>query len=100
LESGQRQEIFFSPKLPKPDLGSIQPPTRLGAGVVSRPGRDFGHSAPSSADVKNGWSYTSSPPTCLQSVDLNNFYQWSSTNLFRSRCMSLWHSHDTHVRSF
>ena len=61
---------------------------------------DADHSAPSSADVKNEWSYTSSPPICLHGVDRDNFYQRSSTNLFRSRYMSLWHSHAMHVRSF
>jgi hypothetical protein len=29
---------------------------------VKRPGREAGHSPPSSAEVKNAWSYTSTPP--------------------------------------
>jgi len=28
---------------------------------------------PSSAEVKNGWSYTSTPPVCLNGVDRANF---------------------------
>jgi len=29
---------------------------------VKGPGREADHSAPSSAEVKNAWSYTSTPP--------------------------------------
>jgi hypothetical protein len=29
---------------------------------VKRPGREADHSPPSSAEVKNSWSYTSTPP--------------------------------------
>jgi hypothetical protein len=31
---------------------------------VKRPGREAGHSPPASAEVKNTWTYTSTPP-CL-----------------------------------
>jgi hypothetical protein len=30
--------------------------------AVKRPGREADHSPPSSAEVKNAWSYTSTPP--------------------------------------
>ena len=33
---------------------------------IKRQGRDVDHSPPSSADVKNGWSYTSTTPICLE----------------------------------
>jgi hypothetical protein len=39
---------------------------------LKRPGREIGLSPPSNADV-NEWSYTSSPPICLQVVDMDNF---------------------------
>jgi hypothetical protein len=38
---------------------------------VKRPGREADHSPPSSAEVKNGWSYTSTPPIRLHGVVLN-----------------------------
>jgi hypothetical protein len=37
---------------------------------VKRPGREADHSLPSSAEVKNAWSYTSTPPIHLHSVVL------------------------------
>ena len=36
-------------------------------------GREFDHSGPSGAEVKNEWSFTSTTPTCLQDVDGANF---------------------------
>jgi len=35
---------------------------------IKRPMREAGHSHSSSTEIKNAWSYTSTPPTCLQSV--------------------------------
>jgi hypothetical protein len=44
----------------------IQPPTypvtRVFTPRIKRPGRDANHPPPSSAKVKNAWSYTSNPP--------------------------------------
>ena len=37
---------------------------------VKRPGRDVDLSLPTSAEVKNEWSYTSSPPVCPSGEDL------------------------------
>jgi hypothetical protein len=34
---------------------------------------EYDISIPSSADVKNEWSYTSTPPICLLGVDRDNF---------------------------
>jgi hypothetical protein len=48
-----------------PALGPTQPPIQWVSGAlflgVKRPGREADHSTPSSADVKNAWSYTSTP---------------------------------------
>jgi hypothetical protein len=44
-----------------------------GGGVstgVKRPGREVGHSTPSSVEVKNEWSYTSIPQVSLYDVVL------------------------------
>jgi hypothetical protein len=38
---------------------------------VQRPGREADHSLPSSAKVKNAWSYTSTPPLCLHGLVLS-----------------------------
>jgi hypothetical protein len=46
----------------------------MGTGALSlgvkRPGREANHSPPSSAEVKNAWSCTSTPPICLHGVVL------------------------------
>jgi hypothetical protein len=46
-------------------LGPTQPPIQWVPGALSlrlkRPGREADHSPPSSAEVKNVWSYTSTP---------------------------------------
>jgi hypothetical protein len=44
---------------------------------VRLPGYEGNHSPPSSAEVKNVWSYTSTPPICLQGVDRDNFTFYS-----------------------
>jgi hypothetical protein len=56
-------------------LGPTQPPIQcvpraLSRGV-KRPGREADHSPPSSAEVKNAWSYTSIPPLRLHGVVLS-----------------------------
>jgi len=38
---------------------------------VKRPGREAHHSPPSSAEVKNAWNYTSTPPIRLHGVVLS-----------------------------
>jgi hypothetical protein len=40
-------------------------------GGVKRPGREADHSPPSSAEVKNAWSYTSTPPIRIHGVALS-----------------------------
>jgi hypothetical protein len=56
-------------------LGPTQPPIHWVPGALSlgvkRPGRDADHSPPSSAEVKNTWSYTSTPPIRLRAVVLS-----------------------------
>jgi hypothetical protein len=47
-------------------LGPTQPHIQWVIGALSlgvkRPGREADHSPPSTAEVKNAWSYTSAPP--------------------------------------
>ena len=40
-------------------------------------GCEVNHPPPSSAQVKNEWSYTSTPPACLHSVDREKVYHLS-----------------------
>jgi hypothetical protein len=61
----------------RPGLGSTQPPT-LYMGGGSIPGVkhlhcEVNHSLPTSAKIKNKWSYNSSPPICIHSMDMDNF---------------------------
>jgi hypothetical protein len=67
--------IFFFATVSRMALGPTQPPTQwvpetlfLGA---KRPGREADHSSGSSAEVKNAWSYTSTPPMRLHGVVLS-----------------------------
>ena len=39
---------------------------------VNRPGHDVDNSSPSSAEVKNEWSYTTTPPIWFHDVDKEN----------------------------
>jgi len=40
---------------------------------VERWRREVDHSPPSSAEIKNQWSYASTPPMCFHDVDEENF---------------------------
>jgi hypothetical protein len=40
--------------------------------VVKQPGLEVNNSSPSSAEVKNEWSYTCPPPICFYGVDRKN----------------------------
>jgi hypothetical protein len=58
-------ESFLFVTASRPVLGSTHPPILWVPGAltsgVKRPGREADHSPPSSAKVKNAWSYTSTP---------------------------------------
>jgi hypothetical protein len=66
FDSQQRQGIFLFATAFRPSLGSTQPPIQCVPGNVSpavkQPKREADHSLLSSAEVKNAWSYTSTPP--------------------------------------
>jgi hypothetical protein len=78
FESRHVRERGFSPDRL---WGFNQPPIQLvprfslpgRRGGVKRPRREFSHSPPSNADVKNGWSYTPVSPVCLRGVKSENF---------------------------
>jgi hypothetical protein len=55
-----------------------------------RPGRELNHIPPFSADVKNEWKHTSTPPTHLCGMDKNNltFTYTRLTERRTARCLS------------
>jgi hypothetical protein len=61
----QGLETFLFTTASRPALGPTQPPIQWVPGALSlevkRPGREADHSPPTSAEVKNAWSYTSTP---------------------------------------
>jgi hypothetical protein len=63
FDSRRRLGIFLFTTASRTALGPIQPPIQWVSGALSlgvkRPGREADHSPPSSAEVKNAWSYTS-----------------------------------------
>jgi hypothetical protein len=75
FESRQGIGISLFTTVSRPALGSIQPPIQWVPGAISlgvkRPGREADHSASSSAEVKNAWGYTSSPPKPIGGVVLS-----------------------------
>jgi hypothetical protein len=69
FESRQGLGIFPFITASRQPLGHTQLPMQWGPGSLSfgakRPGRESDHSPPSSAEVKNVWSYTSTPQICF-----------------------------------
>jgi hypothetical protein len=75
FESRQGLGIFLFTTASRPALGPIYPPIQwvpeaLSLGV-KRPGRKADHSHPSTADVTNTWSYTSTSSIRLHGVALS-----------------------------
>jgi hypothetical protein len=68
--------IFLFTTASRTALGPTQPPIKWVPGALSlgvnRSGREADHSPPSSAEVKNAWSYTSTPPIRLHGVVLSS----------------------------
>jgi hypothetical protein len=66
--------IFLFTTAYRTALGPTQPPIQWISGVLSLgvrwPGREADHSTISSAEAKNAWRYTSTPPTRLHGVVL------------------------------
>jgi hypothetical protein len=75
FDSRQGLGIFLFTTASRPVLGPTQPPIQWTPGALSvgvkRPGREADHSPPSSVEVKNEWSYTSTPPVCLHGMVLS-----------------------------
>jgi hypothetical protein len=67
--------MFLFTIVSRPALGPTQPPIQWVPGALSlgvkQSGREGDHSPPSSAEVKNAWSYTSTPPIRFYGVVLS-----------------------------
>jgi hypothetical protein len=74
-ESRHGLGIFLFITATRPALGPTQPLIECVPGAlflgVKRPGCEADHSPPSSAEVWNAWSYTSTPPVRLHGVVLS-----------------------------
>jgi hypothetical protein len=75
FESQRELGIFLFTSASRTALGPTQPPIQWVPGApflgVKRPMRETVHSPPSSAEVKNAWSYTSTPLIRLHGVVLS-----------------------------
>jgi hypothetical protein len=64
--------LFLFVTTSRPALGPTQLPIQSVSGALSlgvkRSGREVDYSPPSNAEVKNEWSYTSTPPMRLHGV--------------------------------
>jgi hypothetical protein len=72
---GRGWEFFFFTTASRTALGPTQPPIQWVPGAlplrVKRSGHEADVSPPSSAEVKNAWGYTSTPPIRLPGVVLS-----------------------------
>jgi hypothetical protein len=79
---GQWREFFSSPPHARPALGLTHPLCSEYREGVKRPDREADHSCPSSAEVKNAWSYTSTPAIRFQGAMLS----YAQGQLYLSVC--------------
>jgi hypothetical protein len=74
IPAGAVMGLFLLATTSRLALGPTQPPVQWVAGAftpgIKRPGSEANHSPPSSAEVKNPWSYTSAPPPCFHGLVL------------------------------
>jgi hypothetical protein len=75
FKSQQGLGIFLFITMSRPALRPIQPPIQWISGALSLGvkwlGYEADHSPPSSAEVKNAWIYTSTPPVHLHGMVLS-----------------------------
>jgi hypothetical protein len=93
---------FLFTIVPRPDLGPTQPPIQWVTEALSlgakRPGREADHSPPSSAEVNNGWGYTSTLPIRLNGMVLSKaqgqLCLYSSKHFLNFVCSKPNHEHN------
>jgi len=83
--------IFLFVTASRPALGPTQPPIQWIPWAfkpgVKRPGREANHSPPSSAEFKNEYSYTSTPPIHLCGQLIYLYLYRHNTNVFDKAAM-------------
>jgi hypothetical protein len=91
---GKRAGNFLFTTASRTALGPTQPPTQRVPGALSlrvkRPGREADHSPPSSAEVKNVWSYTSILP---------HTSSWRGAKLSAGTLLYLYHPRESRKNS-
>jgi hypothetical protein len=75
-----RRKVFFFASATRPVLGPTEPLIQLVPGI-KRKGREADYSLPSSAEVKNAWSYISTPQY--------DFFSWCLIKQIRFHCVVL-----------
>ena len=89
FESRQNKEISVFPITSRLALRSNELPInmfRVPFQKAKQSGRDVCYLPPPTVEVKNEWSYTSTPPICLNGVDRGNFTFTSPNNLTTNIC--------------
>jgi hypothetical protein len=80
---GRGWEFFAFTTVTRPSVGPTKPPILLVPGAlflgIKRPESEADHPPPSSAEVKNAWSYTSAPTIRLHSVVISYKREKKST---------------------
>jgi hypothetical protein len=76
-EPSSKQKFFPASRRPDRLWGTTEPPTDIVVPLLPPPGEkrlwgDVDHSPPPSAEIKNEWSYTSTPHIRLHGVNRNN----------------------------
>jgi len=75
FDSRQGLGILLYTNVPRRALGPTQSPIQWVPGALSlwvkQSGREVDHSSPPSAEFKNDWSYTATPPVRLHGVVLS-----------------------------
>jgi hypothetical protein len=103
FDSRRRLGIFLFTTASRTALGPTQPPIQWVPGTLSlrvkRQGREADHTPPSSAEVKNEWSYTSTSPIRLHGVVLRKKYILDS-NIIVYTCASFTHPSLLYPRNF
>lgn len=94
FDSQQGQDIFLSSKAPRPAMGPAQHPLQRASGAPShrrkRLERKPDHSPPSSAEFKNAWSHSSTPPYAfmVRILLFAGFYNLNAIMLIAGQPMS------------
>jgi hypothetical protein len=87
----QRQALFSFAIISRPDPGPTHPHIQRIPGVlypwVKRSGREAKYSPPSSAEAKNAWGYTSTPPHVFLAWCLKTHMYNSDLHFYVSICL-------------